>query len=151
MGAPLKAPTTLLLKQGEAFNHIVRRDSKPERFGRDDRWGGHCQCHGEGKEKVKFKQRLAQVALLETKQEGEWNHVIVVMILVSDSPMAKTPPPFRESSSWDRAAAETNPKDPIHLITLVLPSLADRVDTYGLLRGDSKIIPNSHSFTWWQR
>ena len=73
--------------------------------------------------------------------------MIFVMILVPDSPMAKTPSPFRESSPWDRAAAVTNPKDSNHLITLVLPSLADRVDTYGLLRGDSKVIPNSHSFT----
>ena len=83
----------------------------------------------------------------QDRTRGDWNHVIFVMILVPDSPMAKTPSPFRESSPWDRAAAETNPKDPNHLITLVLPSLADRVDTYGLLRGDYKVTPNSHSFT----
>ena len=59
--------------------------------------------------------------------------MIDVMILVSDSPMAKTPLPFRESSPWDCAAAETNPKDPHHLITLVLPSTADRVDIKGTL------------------
>lgn len=140
MDAIDKASTTLLLKEGEAFNNSVWGIS---RWG--EKLGGHLpKAMGRGR-KSQNEAAPCPGRAASCCRRGDLNHVIDVLISWSyDSPMALTPRLFREKQPLGLCCGlETNPWSPF---TSVPSSAAPggRGHLFGHHRGDYEVGRSLH-------